>query len=187
MNKHPFLGTSAGHPCSIGSRCRTGTQVLKRIGHQTVVHSLTLRYREAATVLYGSQHVDLVPPRPRTRLDPSESWERIVTFAGRVAYEAQSHGSCTRCLRFAVEVTLRPRKTRLWPAGWALTTRDSHPLGNAARFQDYIGYSFLLARALPGAITGQFWGGLFWLPKAGALVASPQSCGIYPQGWLARG
>jgi hypothetical protein len=33
------------------------------------------------------------------------------------------------------------RKTRFWSAGWALTRRDSHPLGTSPSFQGDIGFS----------------------------------------------
>jgi hypothetical protein len=39
----------------------------------------------------------------------------------------------------------------------ALATRDSHPLGNAAKFPDYIGFSFPFARASPGAMNAYLW------------------------------
>jgi hypothetical protein len=45
-----------------------------------------------------------------------------------------TYGPFARCLRFAVMVAHAPRKTRLRPAGYALTAWDSHPSGSLAQF-----------------------------------------------------
>jgi hypothetical protein len=77
-----------------------------------------------------------------------------VGFPTTSTFGAQSHGSRTRCLRFAARVAPAPRKTRYRPAGYAFAGWVSHPLDGSSKFQDVIGSSILLDRPLPGAMNG---------------------------------
>lgn len=82
---------------------------------------------------------------------------KAVGFPTISTFGAQSHGSRTRSLRFAVGVAPRPRKTRYRPAGYAFAGWIFHPLDGSSKFQDVIGSSILLDRPLPGAMNGHLF------------------------------
>ena len=68
-----------------------------------------------------------------------------------ISFEAQSHGSRARCLRFEGHSCLRPTQDSLPAGGQPLPGGIGYPPGSSRGFQ-VIYITILLAQALPGAI-----------------------------------
>ena len=104
-------------------------------------------------IRYGGDRTSQVPGGPRCERallsDPggtsalghcrasvlsSAKW-KASTPTTNTNFGAQSHGLCTRCLRFAGWITPPPRKTRFRMAGQPCPGRNDYPLGPTERFQ----------------------------------------------------
>ena len=72
--------------------------------------------------------------RYRASMLSSTKW-KASTPTTNTNFGAQSHGLCTRCLRFAGWITPPPRKTCFRMAGQPCPGRNDYPLGPTERFQ----------------------------------------------------